>query len=421
MSSIQETFAESESNSGFTTVGRKKNSKQIYQKKMADTKKPLYGSIASESLFSGTKANITSDPIKPSVLQSEGMVISLELQPSINSCKPAGVNTLIKQIQPNNSSQSSVISTSAASDDGSTESKPLAGGARSRNPEGIDLPRVRKPPSGIFVNLGPEWKKFVRDLIPNKAARTSDDTVMNEISKVKSNSTISNFEFKKIVCMMFHQALKTDRNSLVDKIINCWTRSGYNIVELIDSTFDGCKPMTQACWSGSISCIKSLIAADSSGSVLHTIHPTKNETILDTLMLGRNFAISKDPDNSIFAAERFNNCEKFIKTAMARQEAAKVEITAESSNSISPELKESIDKIVEEGSGSNDSIINLLVLKLAELYLENEEKSTACARSLSQRDRLTEYFEAVKMTVEPEIFSQIDSRLKDEGIELVIK
>jgi hypothetical protein len=285
----------------------------------------------------------------------------------------------------------SVAASDIKSDDASTSSRP-------RGP--------RKPPSGIFVNLGPAWKKFVRDLIPNKSSKTKDETVMAEISKVKSNPNVTNFEFKKIVCMIFHQALKTDRNTLVDKIINCWTRSGYNIIELIDSTYDGCKPMTQACWSGSIYCIQRLVAADMSGSVLYTVHPTKNETILDTLMLGKNFAIQKDPDTALFVVDRFEKCESFIKAAMARQESSKAAACDVEVQSICPEIKESIDGIIGGTDGSSASTVDQLTLKLIDLYLEDQEKSA-------------EYFKAVKSIVNDEIFNQIDSRLKNEGLELV--
>jgi hypothetical protein len=345
MSSFQETFASTESE--FVTVGRKNTS--------------------NKSRFQ-------------------------QLKPSANTVEKPKVNIIQNLTSDTDSTAHGSLSSAAASDtksdDGSTSSRP-------RGP--------RRPPSGIFVNLGKEWKDFVRGLIPNKSSKTKDETVMNEISKVKSNPKVSNFEFKKIVCMIFHQALKTDRNTLVDKIINCWTRSGYNIIELIDSTYDGCKPMTQACWSGSIYCIQRLVAADPSGSVLYTVHPTKNETILDTLMLGKNSAIQKDPATALFSSDRFEKCEKFIKTAITRLESSS---KAESVESICPELKESIDGIIESAEGSDASIVDQLTLKLVDLYLEDQSKSE-------------EYLKAVKVSVKSEIFNQVDTRLKDEGIELV--
>lgn len=364
MSSIHETFAP---DSDFTPVGRKKSN---YKSRSSQPFKPAVKSIDS---------NLA--PVAKSIDSETVFVVK-----SIDS-EPAPVAKSID-------SQPVLVAKSIDSDN---TAGTAATASSSRGP--------RKPPSGLFVNLGKEWKEFVRKLIPNKSAKTSDETVMNEISKVKTNPQVTNFEFKKIVCMIFHQALKTDRNSLVDKIINCWTRSGYNIVELIDSTYDGCKPMTQACWSGSIYCIQRLIAADLSGSVLYTVHPTKNETILDTLLLGKNYAITKEPDTALFAADRFDKCEKFIKAAMARHEASQKESESSVSNSsISLEIKESIDRIIEEADGSNDSIVNQLVLKLVDLYLEDQEKSA-------------EYFGAVKIIVGAEVFNQIDSRLKDEGIE----
>lgn len=365
MSSIHESFAQAES--GFISVGRKKP----YNK-------------------SKFQPQTQTQPLKP---MAEIKVKSIETPTKVN------VNVIENLPAPKVESEASVEAESSPSDTksddaGSTTSKP-------RGP--------RKPPTGIFVNLGAEWKKFVRDLIPNKSSRTSDDTVMNKISTVKSNPSVSNFEFKKIVCMIFHQALKTDRNTLVDKIISCWTRSGYNIIELIDSTYDGCKPMTQACWSGSIYCIQRLVAADTSNSVLYTVHPTKNETILDTLLLGKNYAIQKEPETALFAADRFDKCEKFIRTSMQRHEAAS-KASASASNpsdapTISPELKESIDEIVGTEGVSDAEIVEQLTLKLVDLFLEDQSKSC-------------EYFAAVKATIGSEIFVQIDSRLKDEGIEI---
>jgi len=358
MSSFHETFAPT--GSEFITVGRKKSSNKSQFQKLkasADTvEKPKVNIIQ----------NLTSDTDSTS-----------------------------------HGSLASAAASDTKSDDGSTSSRP-------RGP--------RRPPSGIFVNLGKEWKDFVRKLIPNKSSKTRDDTVISEISKVKSNQMVSPFDFKKIVCMIFHQALKTDRNTLVDTIINCWTRprywsaGGYNIIELIDSTYDGCKPMTQACWSGSIYCIQRLIAADTSGSVLYTVHPTKNETILDTLMLGKNYAIQKEPDTAIFADDRFKKCENFIRVAMARHESSNAaDAAAESLDVVSqicPEIKKSIDGIIEAAGGSSASIIDQFTLKLVDLYLEDQTKSV-------------EYFKAIKLTVEIEILNQIDTRLKDEGIELV--
>ncbi len=339
------------------------------------------------SSFQGSFAPVESGFVTVGRKKSNNFKSKIQLKPM--------AETPIKPIKPietteTTSSVTVELPSDAKSEDNSSSSRP-------RGP--------RRPPSGIFVNLGPEWKKFVRDLIPNKSSRTSDETVMNEISKVKSNSSVSNFEFKKIVCMIFHQALKTDRNTLVDKIIGCWSRSGYNIVELIDSTYDGCKPMTQACWSGSIYCIQRLTASDPSGSVLHTVHPTKNETILDTLLLGKNYAIQKDPANALFAADRFDKCEKFIRTSMERLEASKASASQSESSVISPELKESIDGIVEAADGSSTALIDQLTLKLVDLFLEDQTKST-------------EYFKAVKATVASDVFDQVDSRLKDEGIEL---
>jgi len=314
--------------------------------------------------------------------------------------KPLADNTVEKPFKIN-------IVENLPSESHSSKDVPIASAAafdtRSDNASTSTRPRgPRRPPSGIFVNLESKWKKFVRDLIPNKSSRTSDKTVMEQISKVKTNPDVSYFEFKKIVCMIFHQALKTDRNTLVDEIIKYWNKNKYPIVELIDSTCDDCKPMTQACWSGSIYCIQRLISVDLSGAVLYTIHAKKNETILKTLEQGKLNAM-KNPDSALFTKDRFEKCEKFIREAIERLESSKKSASRDGEEEqISSEIKESIDGIIE----SSESIVDQLVLKLVDLYLEDQAKSS-------------EYFKAVKTIVEADVFNQIDSRLKNEGIELV--
>ena len=266
-----------------------------------------------------------------------------------------------------------------------------------------------KPPSGIFVNLGPQWKKFVRDLIPNRQpgvnSNIKDDKILDEITKIKRNSTIKPFDFKKIVCMIFHQAIKTDRQTLIERIIKLWSGSKYNMIELLDSIYDGCKPMTQACWSGSLFCIKTVVSADSTGEILFTVHPTKGETILQTLANGKNYAFEKDPQSGIFINDRFEKCEKFIKDAMAKVESTKLNASLViDSLAIDPSIRNEIESIIACAVTPLSSIDQLSMI-LVDLFLADQ-------------DSAIEYFKGLKALADSDIFNQINSRLKDEGIEL---
>jgi hypothetical protein len=269
----------------------------------------------------------------------------------------------------------------------------------------------RKSPTGIYVNLGPEWKKLVRSFLPNRLAgekAVRDDTILDEIGKIKRNTQVSNFEFKKIVCMFLHQAIKTDRNTLIERIIKQWESARYNIIELIDSIYDGCRPMTQACWSGSILSIRLIVSADTTGQILSSVHPTKGETILETLAGGRIYAIKNDPASEIFIADKFDKCERYIHDAIAsfKRQAAVTEAEkslGESKQSYDPKIIEEIDLI----KSTSSDIVSELSFKLAELFINDNKVA------------MSEYFGAINTLVDKEIVKQIETSLANEGIDLV--
>lgn len=279
------------------------------------------------------------------------------------------------------------------------EAQELASGSDNQtNSNSVRKPRG--PPRGIEVRLDKEWKDWVRGLVPNKGANKPDRLVMDEIGKLKANQDITFFKFKQIVCMIFHQALKTNRNTLIQQIIKRWKDSRYEIIELIDSTYDRCKPIFQACWSGSLDCIQLIVASDPTGQVLKSVHPSKpEETIMDTLTMGMNRALTDNPSNVQIFHRRYTECINYIQAATRRMES--LEQNSDSSNEISPELRDEIEKI--KTSGSN--VVEDFVAKIAEYYIDNQEVAT-------------NFFKAVKELTDPTMFDQIDSRLKDEGIEL---
>jgi len=268
----------------------------------------------------------------------------------------------------------------------------------------------RKPPTGIYVNLGPDWKKVVRGLVPNTLAggkAVRDETILDEIGKIKENPKVSNFEFKKIVCMFLHQAIKTDRHTLIERIIKQWNTAGYNMIELIDSTYDGCRPMTQACWSGSMFSIRTIVSADPTGQILSTVHPTKGETILQTLAAGKTYALEKDPQSALFIVDKFDKCERYIRDAMSAVErraatAATSDSESECKSSYDPKIIDEIELI----KLANGDIVTELSLKLIELFVSDNKID------------MSNYFGAIKTIVDKEIVGQIETNLTNEGIDL---
>jgi hypothetical protein len=239
-----------------------------------------------------------------------------------------------------------------------------------------------RQPKGITIILAPEWKNFVRRHLPNVRNETSesfsgsskkpsysgssDSQIMTEINSLRNNKTIKLFDYKKIVAMMLHQAVKNDRYSLIEKLISSWTMSKFNLVELLESSYDKCKPMTQACWNGSISCIQLLVSSDPTGTILFTRNEEKNETILETLMTGRRYAIRNNPSNASYIEDRYDRCENFIKTAL-RNKAMK---------DIPDDIREEINEI-----GSATNVAEELALRIATMYMDDVERANTIFRA----------------------------------------
>jgi hypothetical protein len=232
---------------------------------------------------------------------------------------------------------------------------------------------------------------------------------MKEIGNIEQNPGVSDWEFKKIVCMIFHQAIKTDRNTLIERIIKQWKAARFNMIELLDSTFDDCKPMTLACWSGSISCIKTIVSADPTGQILSTVHPTKGETILQTLAGGKNYALVQDPASAVFTSSKFDECKRFIDDAMLAVKA-RAEAEAESkSASVAEKVSTVFDPVltaeIEEIKSSGGDLVFELSLKLADLFA-------------SDQTAMSNTFGCIKALVDKGIVDQIELSLKNEGIDL---
>lgn len=374
MSSFQQPFALNTNVDDWTPVSKKSNKKPV-QTPLKPVKMPI------------EPVKMPSKPIETTTAQVESVQIPSNEELGVSSNQAVDATKVI-----------------AGADDASVTS----------NSSRPNKPREPRKATGIYVNLGPEWKKFVRGLLPNnlvggKAVR--DETILDEIGKIKSKPEISNLEFKKIVCMIFHQAIKTDRHTLIERIIRQWSVAKYNMIELIDSTYDGCKPMTQACWSGSMFCIRTIISADPTGQILYTVHPTKGETILQTLAAGKSYALGKDPQSALFIADKFDKCERFIRDAMAavkaKADAAASETATESvklggGSTLNPANVAQIESIKSAGGNT----VTEFSLKLVELFM-------------SDQAAMGEYFDAIKSLVDKEIVDQIVTNLANEGIDLV--
>jgi hypothetical protein len=209
--------------------------------------------------------------------------------------------------------------------------------------------------------------------------------------------------------MFLHQAIKTDRHTLIERIIKLWNVAGYNMIELIDSIYDGCRPMTQACWSGSIFSIRTIVSADPTGQILSTVHPTKGETILETLAEGKQFALKKDPQSAVFIVDKFDKCKDYIRDAILAVEtrAASAAADSECKSSHNPKIIEEI-KLIKLDNDNNNNIVTELSLKLIDL-LAGENGQSA----------MSEYLGAIKTIMDKEIVKQIETNLTNEGINLV--
>jgi hypothetical protein len=259
-------------------------------------------------------------------------------------------------------------------------------------------------PSGIVAKLDAATKQIIREVLPNSGKNVADTKIMEMIVAMRNDSTLKLIDFKRRIVMICHQAIKKDRGPLVVKIFEMWQRSKFPLIELIDSTFDNCKPITQAAWCGSIECIRLIVSLDPTNAVLQTIN-SKGETLDNTLTLGKSYALGKDPSNAVFIAERFNQCQSFLTSALATQKRHQTaldtvaEPDATSTKCDSPIISK---QAIAEISEIVDSEIDIM-LKIVSVYGDDNE--------LAQQ-----YYLAAKECVSPEMFASIGQTLKDEGI-----
>jgi hypothetical protein len=264
--------------------------------------------------------------------------------------------------------------------------------------------RIQRIPTGIVAILDSKTKTIIRELLPNTGKNIADSKIIDMITNMKSDQTLKLFDFKKGVVMIVHQATKKDRASLIFKIFNMWKRYKFPMIELIDSVYDNCKPITQAVWNGSIDCIRTIVSADPdlSNTVLQTIN-SKGETLEQTLTLGKSYALSKDPSNAIFIEERFKECEKFISSALLTQkrhneESLDIEVIVDCSSKKLDISSEIMSEIIQIQTSETE-----LMLKIASVYGDDIELSH-------------KYFLATKQSVDEDMFKRIEDTLKDEGI-----
>jgi len=264
--------------------------------------------------------------------------------------------------------------------------------------------RSQRIPTGIVAILDSKAKSVIRELLPNTGKNIADSKIIEMMASMKSDRTLKLFDYKKRVVMILHQAIKKDRAPLISKIFDMWKRSKFPMIELIDSVYDNCKPITQAVWNGSIDCIRSIVSADTelSNTVLQTIN-SKGETLEQTLTLGKSYALSKDPSSAIFIEERFKQCKKYITSALVTQkrhddESLDIEVTVDCSSEKLDISNEIITEIMEIQTSEID-----LMLKIASVYGDDIELSR-------------KYFLATKQSVDEDMFKRIEDTLKDEGI-----
>lgn len=263
-------------------------------------------------------------------------------------------------------------------------------------------------PRGIIAILDAETKQIIREVLPNNGKNIADTKIISMISTMKNNSSLKLIDFKRRVVMILHQAIKKDRGPLVNKIVDMWNKLKFPLIELIDSTCDSCKPITQAAWCGSIDCFRVIVANDTTNTVLQTIN-SKGESLDRTLLLGKSYALSKDPSNAVFIEDRFDSCLQYLKSALITQkrhsDASSVkdetsnsfkECSASSSDT-SPE-DQLIPEITEISSSDTD-----IILKIISVYGDNIELAK-------------NYYLAAKKCVSEEIFKSIEDNLLDNGI-----
>ena len=223
------------------------------------------------------------------------------------------------------------------------------------------------------------------------------------ILKMKNDSALKLFDFKKRVVMILHQALKKDRSPLISKIFDMWKnfnypKNNYPMIELIDSIYDNCKPITQAVWNGSIECIRLIVSVDPelSSIILNTIN-TKGESLEQTLNLGKSYSLKKNPSAAVFIEERFNICFQFLRSATLTQKRH-IDESLDCKESLEPDISIEINEIMKIVDSESE-----IMFKIALQYGDNFELAH-------------KYFLATKKCVAKEFFEEIEQKLKDEGI-----
>jgi len=276
-------------------------------------------------------------------------------------------------------------------------------------------------PAGIVAILDAETKQIIREVLPNSGKNVADTKIMSMIATMKTNG-MKLIDFKKRVVMIFHQAIKKDRGPLVNKIIEMWNRSKFPLIELLDSTYDSCKPITQTAWCGSIDCFRVIVANDTTNTVLQTIN-SKGETLDRTLLLGKSYALSKDPSNAVFIEDRFNECNRYLASSLETQKRHAVgdSKTGQESKPLSPEQIErdamhistfrEIQAFLSELNVASAEMD--IMLKIISIYGDNAE--LAKNYYLQAKD----YLVAKMATSANEIIKSIDENLSDNGITFV--
>ena len=233
--------------------------------------------------------------------------------------------------------------------------------------------------SDIFLSASE--KNDCREIIPNNSEKkVNNELVKSKLREVYGNRKLVPRKKKEFFIFLFNQALKNDRNIIIETIIELWEKyfpdsnSHNNILQLIESICDKYTPLQQATWNGSKRCIQILI---SKGANLDSINH-KGESIDVMLLNGKIYSISKDPGLREFIANRYDECKEYI-DSIRRMRASKdekisgeVEIDIPSNimseiRLISEELEEIIDKIL-----SNEKDIGLLYYRAAESILNPE-------------------------------------------------
>ena len=264
-------------------------------------------------------------------------------------------------------------------------------------------------PAGIVAILDAETKQIIREVLPNSGKNVADTKIMSMIATMKTNG-MKLIDFKKRVVMIFHQAIKKDRGPLVNKIIEMWNRSKFPLIELLDSTYDSCKPITQAAWCGSIDCFRVIVANDTTNTVLQTIN-SKGETLDRTLLLGKSYALSKDPSNAVFIEDRFNECNRYLASSLETQKRhAADNKSGQESKPLSPEQIEIQAFLSELNVASAEMDI---MLKIISIYGDNAE----LAKNYYLQAK--EYLVAKMATSANDIIKSIDENLSDNGITFV--